>query len=56
VTEINRNPTYRYNPAYHFQGRPFPISVSCLYIQADRRSHGGDIAVSSYLSASAESL
>lgn len=29
VTEINQNPTYRYNPAYHFKGvharRPFKI-------------------------------
>ena len=29
VTEINRNPTYRYNPAYHFKGvhsrKPFTI-------------------------------
>jgi lipoprotein-anchoring transpeptidase ErfK/SrfK len=50
VTEIDRNPTYRYNPAYHFKGvhsrKPFTIRpgpnnpVGSMWINLSRDGYG----------------
>ncbi|MBW7973288.1 L,D-transpeptidase family protein [Bradyrhizobium sp. BR 10289] len=50
ITEINRNPFYRYNPAYHFKGvhsrRPFTIKpgpnnpVGTVWINLSAESYG----------------